>query len=111
MEPIRMATPEEIEAIRTGSEITPLTRVLVCGKQIAVLRPALELDPVIYDGGTGQRAAFIWGIEGILRATGAETYYFNIPANEEMAQYRNQVEKWGATQVSKEPEFRYRKVL
>jgi hypothetical protein len=109
VEALRLATPEEIEAIREGAEITPLTRVLVCGNQKAVIRPVLEVDPVFFEGSSGAKFAFIWGVEGILRTLGETAYYFNTAVTNEA--FQKAMEKLGATRTSKEPEYRYRKVL
>lgn len=116
MEPIRLASPEEIEALRPTSELAPPsagsgTTVYACGNQRAVIRLTTEMDPVIFDGSTAQRAAFIWALEGILRTAGIPLYYFSVPARPEAEQYRKQVEKFGAICISPEPELRYKKIL
>lgn len=117
LEKIRIATPEETEALAPHSDLTQGSVVWTfeapAGKQPdhAVTRPIVELDPVFFssDSGTSRRAAFIWAMENILRAQGAPEYYFNVAERD--AEWRKAVEHWGAQPTSLEPEIRYRKNL
>lgn len=116
MEPIRLATPEEIETIKAESDLTPGCTVVAFpqgeGKEpmFAVLRQVYEIDPVFYNGGTIQRKSlFIWALENMLRFSGAPEYYFNVPATDE--NYQEHVKHWGAEALSKEPEIRFKKRL
>lgn len=112
MEPIRLATKEEIEAIREQADLTPGSTVWRMGEITGVVRPVMELDPVFYgEAGEQKKLLFVWGVENMLRATGAPAYYFNVPAKEEFDRYRTIVKKWGAEQTSPEPEYRFKKEL
>jgi len=109
LDKIRMATPEEIEQMK-GADITPMSRILAMGDQRAVWRVCNELDPVQYNNASDARKYwFIWGLENILRGAGCTEYYFNVPIKDE--QYQKIVENFGCERTSKEPEFRYKKVL
>lgn len=110
LDKIRLATTEEIEAISTESDLTPMSRVLSMGEMRAVWRTTNELDPVYYAGASKPRMYyFIWGLENILRGAGCTEYYFNVPATDK--QYHEIVEHFGAVRTSKEPEFRYKITL
>lgn len=115
LEPIRVATPEEVEVIRAASDITPRTAVYAfdnakTGKpDLAVVRQTVEIDPIYCESGTSRKVAFIWGLQNILRSYGATEYYFNISPEDE--EYKANIEKWGAEQISKAPEIRFKKVL
>lgn len=116
MEGIRLATPEEIEAIRKESDLGPTTSVLAFpGKEGTIfgcLKTVCELDPVFYNGASAQRKAmFTWGVENMLRFNGVPFYYFNILADDSMSEWRNVVKNWGAQEVSPAPEIRFKKVL
>lgn len=115
LEPIRLATPEEVEVIRAASDITPRTAVYAfdnakTGKpDLAVVRQLVEIDPLYCDSGTPRKVAFIWGMQNILRSFGATEYYFNMPTDD--PEWKAAVEKWGAEQISKAPEIRFKKAL
>lgn len=113
MEGIRLAQPEEVEAIRQGSDLSPQCSVLywpIEKPMTAVLRNCMELDPIYYnDNITSRKALFAWGIENILRSQGVPAYYFNVPVDD--TTYQQVVKTWGAEQVSHGPEFRFKKVL
>jgi|SRR5581483_869904 len=115
MEPIRLATEDEIKAIADHADLASAASVVAFGTGdtavLAVLRNAFEIDPMISgDKVTTQRKAFfIWGLENALRMQGIKQYYFNVLADDE--KYRGIVESWGATAVSTAPEIRYKKVL
>lgn len=117
MEPIRLATKEEIEAIRSKSDLEPGCTVFALtgksGTDLAVVRNITEIDPMFFDVNApdSRKAMFIWGLENMLRMVNVPFYYFNVPTNEEAAPWRSVVEKWGADKTSLEPEFRYKKVL
>lgn len=111
---IRLATPEEIQKIESFSDLHDGTTVLAFGEgddtDFAVLRNLIEIDPLISaKENTKRKALFVWAIENMLRFQGVKRYYFNIlPDNEE---WKQAVEHWGAQQLSKAPELRFRKDL
>lgn len=110
LDKIRLATPEEIESIKDKADLTPTSRVLAMGEQLAVWRIANELDPVFYNGASdAKKYWFIWGLENILRGAGATEFYFNVSNMDH--DYRKIVEHFGAEPTNVEPEIRYKKVL
>ena len=110
LEKIRLATPEETEKIAAESDLIPTSRVLAMGEMRAVWRVANEIDPVFYgDAPDGRKYKFIWGLENILRGSGATEYYFQVPVTDE--KYLKVVESFGAQRTSKEPEFRFKVTL
>lgn len=112
MDTIRLATPEEVQAIESYSDLTPMSTVITFGgKDYAVLRTCNELDPVIFgEGCSNQRKMlFIMNLETAMRLRGMTEYYFNVHESDE--QWRKVVETSGAKPVSIEPEIRYKKVL
>jgi hypothetical protein len=112
MDPIRTATPEEIEVIKDGADLYPgLTTVLKYGDLTGVLRNCTEFDPLISAPGTplSRKVQFTWGIETFLRLTGTPFYYFNVDVNDE--HWIANVKHWGAIQVSQTPELRFKKLL
>lgn len=116
VEPIRLATPEEIETIKSTSDLEPGCTVVAFpqgeGKEpmFAVMRQVYEVDPVYYNGAPIKRKAlFIWALENMMRFSGVPTYYFNVPAND--TEYIETVKHWGAEVTSREPEVRLKKRL
>ena len=116
LEPIRPASPEEIESIKKHADLTANSSVLVFENKsgepdIAVIRYAVEMDPVFFGKDTSNRrkAAFIWGLQNILRNMGIREYYFMCdPANTE---WIKTVKEWGAEETTEQPELRFRKNL
>lgn len=111
----RLATAEEIELISKVSDLDDSCIVLALttqqGAPLAVVRTAIEVDPVIYPEGLHDRvkAMFQRDIEMILDAKGVKTYYFNVLAdNESMIKVADTL---GAIRTSIGPEFRYKKIL
>lgn len=113
MDIVRLATPEEIDAMKEKSDLEFAQAVYAMGNARAVLRLAPELDPVDYaDLPNNGKRYFISALETHMRLSGVKAYYFNVPANEEMARYREVVENWGAVKTGASgPEFRYKKAL
>jgi len=112
MHTIRLATTEEVEALKDHSDLQFAQAVYSFGSGRATYRLAPEVDPVDYGSlSNSEKRAFMTLLEGHMRLSGLQAYYFNVPANEEFAQYRKVVETWGAQKVSLEPEFRYKKSL
>lgn len=113
MDNIRLATTEEVEQLKNKSDLQFAQAVYAMGNARAVLRMAPELDPVDYaDLPNNGKRAFISYLEAHLRLSGLGAYYFNVPATEEMAKYREVVENWGAVKTGSDgPEFRYKKTL
>lgn len=112
IDPIRLATEEEIKKIATNSDLVPGCSVWAMGQILGVVRPCIELDPVWYhDAPDREKMLFVWGMENMLRAMGTTQYYFNVPNTDEYAKYRSIVERMGASTTSQVPELRYKKVL
>lgn len=112
MDIIRLATPEEMEAIQAKSDLTPATTVVTFGgKDFAVLRNCFELDPVIFapDTADKRKLLFLMNLETAMRLQGVKEIYFNIKADD--AETTNVVKHWGAEPVSIQPEIRFKKVL
>jgi hypothetical protein len=115
MNRIRLATPEEIEAIKMKSDLDDSCIVLALSTQqgvpTAVVRTAVEVDPVIYPEGLHDRmkAMFQRDIETVLEARGVKKYYFNVHvSNTAMLEVAKTL---GAEQMSTEPEYRFRVIL
>lgn len=112
---IRLATAEEIERIKEGSDLGTASAVLAFDQgpeaHVAVIRTVVEVDPVFYvkDSTTSQKARFIWGLEERLIGANVAHYYFNVPAEDEA--YAKIVREWGAVQQSKGPELRFGRSL
>ena len=107
LEKIRLATPEEVKEIEPNSNLTPMCRVLAMGDMRAVWRVAHELDPVYFAGAPVQKMyKFLWGIENIMRGSGATEYYYNTPADD--SKYHKIIEELGAERTSKQPDYRWR---
>jgi hypothetical protein len=110
LDKIRLATPEEVEKIAATSDLTPNSRVLAMRDSTAVWRIANEIDPVYFNSASNsQKYLFIWGLENMLRGTGATEYYMNVSAED--AHYQGIIENFGAVRTSKEPEYRYKVTL
>lgn len=112
MDIIRLATPEEVEKIAEGSDITPTSAVLTFGgKDYAVLRDCHELDPVMFapESGNQRKMLFLMNLETAMRLRGMTEYYFNVRADDDS--WRHVVETSGAKPISLTPEIRYKKVL
>lgn len=115
MNRIRIATEEEVESIKKGSDLDETCIVLALSTQqgapIAVVRTAIEVDPVVYPEGlpTRMKAMFQRDIETVLVAKGIKKYYFNVHvSNETMLEIAKTL---GAEQMSTEPEYRFRVIL
>lgn len=109
--PIRPATPEEIASICKTSDLTPLARIVAFEKNLAVIKPTIEVDPLIVDplSPPHKRALFLWGIEQILRFQGNTEYYFNVSTDNK--EFIADVIKMGCENTSPTPEYRFKKVL
>lgn len=117
MRHLRIATPEEVEAIRDKSDLLPEhTQILAWdnargGADIAVIRNCFEVNPVIYAEGTNdvRRAKFLFALEERLLGAGVDRYYFELDASN--SHYIKVAENFGAQQVSPHPEIRMLKVI
>lgn len=112
MDTIRLATPEEIEKIAATSDLTNASRVVSFGgKDFAVIRNCIEVDPMYFaeDSSTTRRAIFAMNLETLLRFNDVKEIYFNVPVEDE--KYRKVLDTWGAVPTSRSPEIRYKKVL
>lgn len=111
---IRLATPEEIQTVAKDGDCegcSVLALTTPDGTPLAVVRTAVEVDPMYFPEGLSDRmkAMFIRDIETVLAAQGVRKYYFNVhTSNEKMINYS---EHYGAIKTSTEPEFRFSKVL
>lgn len=111
MDSIKLATPEQVERIRSQSDLELPSTVLAMGEDLAVVKQVTEVDPVYFaeSSPTSRRLMFIWGIENWLRLNGVPAYYFDVPTDNET--WRHNVETHGAEQLSTGPVFHYKKVL
>lgn len=111
---IRVATPEEVATIEKNSDCKGCMVLALDtpeGTPLAVIRTAVEVDPVIYPEKLSNRmkAMFQRDVETVLAAQGVQSYYFNVHAsNERMLEA---VKTYGAVEQSTEPEIRFKKVL
>ena len=117
MKRIRVATVEEVESIKGVSDLDPSCIVLALdtgsGTPLAVVRTAIEVDPVHFppDFPDRLKMVFMRDVETVLAAKGVDHYYFNIVNAPETQTYRDTMIHWGATPVSEAPETRFKKVL
>jgi steroid 5-alpha reductase family enzyme len=112
MDIVRYATPEEIEEIKSTSDLTLASNVVTFGgKDFAVIRNVWELDPVIFAPETTdkRKLLFLMNLESALRLQGNREVYFNIHADDE--RWREVAQHWGAQPTSVKPEIRFKKVL
>lgn len=111
---IRVATPEEVATVEAVSDCKGCMVLALDtpeGTPLAVIRTAVEVDPVIYPEKLSNRmkAMFQRDVETVLAAQGVTKYYFNVHAtNEKMLEA---VKTYGAVPQSTEPEIRFVKVL
>ena len=108
MDEIRMATPEETAEIATESDLGPGCVVVSFGPDKAVIRTVVEIDPVFCEN-PKRKSWLISHLETWLRLNGVSAYYFNIKADE--TEWQENVKHWGAEQVSKSPELRFKREL
>lgn len=108
IERITLATPEEVEAIKDKSNLTPSCRVLKMDEVIGVWRICHELDPLIPNGASNSKLfRFMAFAEHLMKGAGATEYFFNVPADDPT--YHAAIEKhFGAERLSKQPDYRYR---
>ena len=111
MDNIVVATPEQIEKIAATSDLTPTSKVWAMGENLAVLRLAPEIDPLLMAEGSSnkRKALFMWGLENILKGSGMTEYYFNILDSE--TEWMEIVKSFGAEMISVAPERRFKKLL
>ena len=107
--PIRRATEEEVKQIAETSDLTPASAVWVWDSDKAVIRSAVEVDPVHFaeTSGKQRKALFFWSLMNMLRASGVPEIYFNIDA-EGTENYQNILEKMGAQKTTSKPQYRYK---
>jgi hypothetical protein len=112
MNRIRLATPDECEAIKDKSDLDATCTVFALDMQrgvgTAVRRIETVLDPMISppEWGLRERQVFKRDLETVMTAQGATSYYFMIPVDE--PEWQTVVEKWGAQRVSTAPVFKYK---
>lgn len=117
LDPIRLATPEEIESIRAEADLTPRSSVYAMensktGKSdLAVIRQCMEIDPLVRAEGSSlsRAAAFVWALEAILRSAGSSEYYAQIRDTD--TDWKQTLVKWGMQPTSTAPEIRFKKLL
>lgn len=109
--PIRLATEEEISAIASKADLTPLARVMAFENNLVVIKPTVEVDPIFFDPAAPRhkRALMLWGVEQILRFQGSTEYYFNVSTDN--TEFIEDVIKMGCENTSPTPEFRFKKKL
>lgn len=114
---LRAATTAEIEKIAAESDLSANTIVVAedtpQGPIQGVIRLCYEVDPVHYPAELNGRwkTVFLRDVSHYLVGKGAPAFYFNIPASEDFAEYREAVTRLGAVQMSLAPELRYKKAL
>lgn len=112
MDHLRAATPEEVLAIQEQSDITPRSTVLCLGEQKAVIRNVFEVDPIYTNGAkAGPLAKFMWGLEERLIGMGVDAFYFDMPVSDDVKEWRELVEHWGARRTMPDASYRYKRVL
>jgi len=114
MDAVRLATPEEIQAmdIQNSGDLSFASSVFTFGgKDFAVVRQCFEIDPMYFAPDSTRKRKLIFGmnLETILRFQGVKEVYFNVA--EENEPFRDVLETWGAQPISMTPEIRYKKVL
>jgi len=115
MKRLRLATPEEIESIKSDSDLDPTCLVVALdtqgGTALAVIRTVCEVDPVHYpkDFSDRMKLIFIRDVETFLSAKGVGSYYYNLPADD--TTYQETMKHYGAEVVSKAPELRFKVML
>ena len=115
MNRIRLATTEEIESIKSTSDLDATCSVLALdaqsGTAFAVVRTPVEVDPVYFPENwtTRLKAMFMRDVETVLSAKGATSYYYNIKVSD--TDWINAVESWGGVRTSAAEEFRFKKLL
>jgi hypothetical protein len=116
LERLRLATPEEIEALKDklgdiDASTQPIALTTQAGSPVAIIRAAVEVDPVIFPENFPDRlkAVFVRDVETHLAAKGVPYYYFNVAADDE--KWQSVIKTWGAQAVSPVPEIRFKKVL
>jgi len=115
MNRIRLATPEEVDSIKDGSDLDTGDVVFALdthkGVGKAVRRVCTEIDPMFPppEWDTKLRAMFVRDLETVLWSQGGTHYYFNIDAED--TDWQHVVETWGASKVSPKPMLRYKRTL
>jgi hypothetical protein len=112
VDPIRLATQEEVTPIADVMDITPTSTVVTFGgKDFAVIRVCYEIDPMIFAEDTADRRKlfFLTNLETSLRLQGVKEVYFNVKADD--PQYLEVLKHLGAEPMSDIPTVRFKKVL
>jgi hypothetical protein len=113
---IRLATKDEVEAIRSTSNFPPEFAVFAMDQNesdpdIAVIKHVVELDPVYFGKRTNdvQKAKFIWALEERMAGGGVMQYEFNVKDSDE--RWKAVIRNWGAKEISPTAERRFMKEL
>lgn len=111
MEKIRLANEEEVKSIvDKGSNLNSRSTVWQLEGMLGVCKVVNELDPIYLNGAsTRQFCKFVWGLEYIMKGAGWDSYYFNVPVENE--EYNKLILDFGGEKVSKQPDFRYKVTL
>lgn len=111
MDPIKLATPEQIAAVKDRIDLEIGCAVYAFGDSLACVRTQTRLDPVIFSekDNTHKRLLFVWGLETAMRLNGVPAYYFNVPTSD--PDWIRAVEHNGAERLHTEPMLEYKKVL
>lgn len=109
---IRVATAEEVEKIKRGSDLggEPFAVYALENQKgdvdLAVVKQVVEVDPVWYAPSTNdvQKARLQWGLEERLMGAGITRYLCNVKASDE--RWIKILKEWGFKAQSSEPEIR-----
>jgi hypothetical protein len=97
--------------ITLTSTVVAFDNKLTGNPDFAVMRQALQVDPVLFAPETSnhRKSIFVWGIENALRINGVPAYYFTISAADEA--WQKTVEGWGAEKLNPQPVYFYKRML
>ena len=112
MDSIKLATPEQVERIKDSSDLGPTSAVLAMGEDLAVVKQVTEVDPIYFAEGSApsRRMMFMWFLQNYLKLTGQPALYFNTAESD--TAWQDVLKKhFGAEQLSKEPELRFKVAL
>jgi hypothetical protein len=112
---IRLATREEVEALRATSNYTRDSIVFAMDNNaepdFAVVKRIVEAEPFYFGKGTNdvQKARFGWALEERLMGMGVEQYFYSVDAADE--RWLRVQKSWGAQEVSPGAVIRLQKTL
>lgn len=115
MKRLRLATADEINSIRHSADLDNGTIVLALDTQygsiLGVVKTCVEVNPVYFPDGCSDKMKYFFmrDVETFLSAKGISSYYVQLPTNDET--YLETMKHYGAEQVSKEAELRFKITL